>query len=210
MGGVKDDSFDSGQYFLKQFQDEIVALDEPTRAKLDHQIISDMKVQGVEIAPLVLPALKEYFGNYKLVSCEQEIRQPLEGFPNYDFHGYIDLIIQTEDGIYHIIDWKTCSWGWDMKKRTSAEITYQLTFYKHFFCKATGAKPEEVETHFGLMKRTATKDKIEIFRVTSGEKKVNNALNILNSCVVNITRGNFLKNKLSCGNCDFHKTVHCP
>ena len=210
LGGSKDDSFSANEYFLKTFREELLGLDEASKEKLDLNLIKEMKVQGVELTPLILPAMKEAFGNYKLVSCEQEINSPLEKFVDYDFHGFIDLVIQTEDGKYHIIDWKTCSWGWDMKKRTSIAITYQLTFYKHFFCKMTGADPNDVETHFGLIKRTASKHRIEIFRVTSGAKKVNNALNILDSCVINITRGNFIKNRLSCGECDFHKTIHCP
>jgi hypothetical protein len=173
-------------------------------------MVGEMKQQGKMLVPLILPALKSYFGDYDFVSSEQEIMHPLENQENYDFHGFIDLVIRTRDGKYHIIDWKTCSWGWDLKKRTSTEVTYQLTFYKHFFCKMTGAKPEDVETHFGLLKRTATKDNVELFRVTSGEKKSKNALNTLDNCVVNISRGNFVKNRLSCSRCEFHKTVHCP
>jgi len=177
---------------------------------LDANLVKDMKKQGQEIVPLILPALKKYFGDYDLVACEQEIKSPIEGFPNYEFHGFIDLIIRTTDGKYHILDWKTCSWGWDLKKKTSTEVTYQLTFYKHYFCKITGAKPEEVETHFCLLKRTAKEERVELFRVTSGEKKVKNALNILNNSVINISRGNYIKNKLSCTRCEFHRTVHCP
>ena len=63
--------------------------------------------------------------------------EPPENFPIGDkkFKGFIDLIIKTEDGKYNIIDWKTCSWGWDSRKRTDPMVTYQLTFYKNFFAK---------------------------------------------------------------------------
>lgn len=210
LGGVKDDSFDPKDYFFSSFDEEINKIKEPARSKIDTKMVKEMKEQGVLLLPLILPALKEYFGEYTLVSCEQEIRHPVDGFPTFDFHGYIDLILQTTDGKYHIIDWKSCSWGWDLKKRTSTEITYQLSFYKHYFCESTGVSPDDVETHFGLLKRTATKDKIELFRISNGKKKIANALNILNSCVVNISRGVFIKNRLSCNNCEFRRTIHCP
>ena len=35
---------------------------------------------------------------------------------------------------------------------------------------------ENIETHFALLKRTGKKDRVELFRVSSGEKKTNNAL----------------------------------
>jgi hypothetical protein len=44
----------------------------------------------------------------------------------------------------------------------------------------------------------------------SGEKKIKNALNILNKAVYNIHKGNHPKNKLNCGKCDFRGTEHCP
>ena len=59
-------------------------------------------------------------------------------------------------------------------------------------------------------KRTAKKNHVEIFRVSSGEKKVKNALNILNKAVYNIRKGNHPKNKLNCGKCEFFRTEHCP
>jgi tRNA threonylcarbamoyladenosine modification (KEOPS) complex Cgi121 subunit len=70
--------------------------------------------------------------------------------------------------------------------------------------------PKMIETHFALLKRTAKKNKVEIFRVTSGDKKINNALNILDKCVTNVENKNFIKNKLSCSQCEFNKTVYCP
>ena len=50
-----------------------------------------------------------------------------------------------------IIDWKSCSWGWDREKRNSKLITYQLTLYKKFFCQKHNIDPKIVETHFALL-----------------------------------------------------------
>jgi len=60
-----------------------------------------------------------------------------------------------------------------------------------------------------LLKRTAKKNRVELFRVTSGPKKVSNALNILDKCVTNVEKKNFVKNKLSCSKCEFNKTIYC-
>ena len=205
--GTKDDlEFDPIKFFEKRFKEEIEKLPEEAVKK---ELVLEMKEQGKQLVPLVIPALNEYFGKYELFSAEYELRQPVENHNNYDFYGFVDLILKTEDGKYHIIDWKTCSWGWDMQKRTSKEYTYQLTYYKHFLSKQINVDPKNIETHFGLLKRTAKKNKIELFRVTSGERKVQNALNILDKCVTNIEKKNFVKNKLSCSQCEFYNTIYC-
>ena len=129
---------------------------------------------------------------------------------NFTFKGYVDCLVKTPDGKYHVIDWKSCSWGWDMRKRTDPMVTYQLTYYKHFLSEKRGIPKENIETHFALLKRTGKKDRVELFRVTSGEKKTNNALKLLEQSVYNIDRKNYMKNRLSCSRCDFKGTVHCP
>ena len=126
-----------------------------------------------------------------------------------NFKGFIDLVIQTEDGKYHVIDWKTCSWGWDMKKWSDSLTTYQLTYYKTFFSQKHNIPMENIETHFALLKRTAKKNKVEIFRVTSGQRKVNNSLKLLEKTVKSINKGVTFKNRLSCKYCNFYKTAHC-
>ena len=118
--------------------------------------------------------------------------EDIDGQDDYKFKGFIDAIVKTVDGKVHIFDWKTCSWGWDAKKRSEPMVTYQLTLYKHYFCQKIDVDPKDVETHFALLKRTAKKDRVEIFRVTSGEKKTENALNFLKKAVYNIESKNFI------------------
>ncbi len=88
-------------------------------------------------------------------------------------------------------------------------MTYQLTFYKHFWAKKHNVNPKLVETHFALLKRTAKKDNVEIFRVTSGDKKINNCLSLLEKSVINIEKGISIKNRLSCKYCKFYQTENC-
>ena len=101
-------------------------------------------------------------------------------YEDYKFKGFVDLVLMTEDGKCHVIDWKTCSWGWDYKKKNDKMVTYQLT------------------------------NNVEFFRVTSGKKKTENALNFLQKALYNISNKNYLKNRLSCNRCEFYKTEHCP
>ena len=174
-------------------------------------LILEMKEQGLELASMVMEGLSIKFPGYKVVSAEEQISVPIEeSIDNYTYKGFLDLVIQTPDGKYHIIDWKSCSWGWDMERKTDKITTYQLTYYKKFFCQKHNINPELVETYFGLLKRTAKKNKIEIFRVSSGPRKIKNALNILNQAVYNIHNNNHPKNRLKCKRCEFNKTEWCP
>ena len=208
--GKKDDSeFSPESFFKKRFKEEILSLPKEKRNSLTEKELLNMKQQGLELLPLIIPELKKYFGEYDLYHTEYELRQRIDNHEQMDFYGFVDLILKTSDGKYHIIDWKTCSWGWDTKKKASKEYTYQLTYYKHFFCKQMKIDPSMVETHFGLLKRTAKKNKVEIFRVTSGDRKMKNALNILDKCVTNVEKNNFIKNRLSCSTCEFNRTIYC-
>ena len=89
-------------------------------------------------------------------------------------------------------------------------VTYQLTLYKIFYAQKHYVDLNSIETHFGLLKRTAKKDKVEIFRVTSGSKKQGNALNLLKKALYNIKQKNYIKDRRSCAKCEFCKTEHCP
>jgi len=199
-----DVTVDEVQIFQIKFEEELNLLTEK-----NDKLVGEMRVQGTMLVTKVLDAMKQYFGSYKIVSAEEEL---LHQIPNseFNFKGYVDLIIQTDDGKYHIIDYKTCSWGWDLEKKSDPMTNYQLTLYKHFFGTIKGIDPKEIETHFALLKRTAKKDHVELFRVTSGPKKVQNALKILDTAVHNIGKGYFPKNRLNCKYCEFYETEECP
>jgi len=197
---------DEVQTFKEKFAEELAKL--PQDYQKNEKLIKEMHDQGVILAGLVLDSLKQYFGSFKVVSAEEEL---LQNIPNseFDFKGYVDLIIQTDDGKYHILDYKTCSWGWDLEKKSDPMTNYQLTLYKHFFGTIKGIDAKEIETHFVLLKRTAKKNQVEVFRVTSGPKKMQNALKVLDTAVHNINKSNFPKNRLNCKYCEFYETEDC-
>ncbi len=197
--------------FEQSFLEELRQLPAEVRKQTSRDLITEMRQQGKTMSNYIVSSLQEEFGNFKVISSEENLYEPILEFDqeDYDFKGFIDLVIQTDDGKYHIIDWKTCSWGWDMKKKSDPMTTYQLTLYKHFFCRKHDIDPKDIETYFALLKRTAKKDQVEIFRVTSGAKKTKNALNLLNKALYNVYKKKFIKNKLACSKCEFFKTEYC-
>jgi len=194
-------------FFIQELKKNISELD----GEVDDKLVNDMQVQGKNIIPEIDDALSSYFDEYEVMAVELPLMEPIEG-EDHKFKGYIDAVVATPDGKVHIFDWKTCSWGWDAKKRSDAMITYQLTLYKHFFCEKMNIDPKNVETHFALLKRTAKKNRVEFFRVTSGPRKTQNALKLLNKALYNIKNQRYIKNRLSCRSgygCKFYNTEHC-
>ena len=177
--------------------------------EIDDGLVEKMEEQARPLVELVLPELEEYFGEYEVVSAEELLYEDIDD-SELKYKGYIDLVLRTPDGKTHVIDWKSCSWGWDSRKKSDPMVTYQLTFYKYFYARKHGLDPKDVETHFALLKRTAKQNNVELFRVTSGQIKTNNALNFLNKAIYNIQKDKHIKNRLSCSKCDFYKTEHCP
>ena len=177
------------EYFLDQYKKVIQKLSADDY-EFDKKLVLEMKEQGLMLLPQIKPALDEYFGKYKVFATEEKLFEDVD-YEDYKFKGFVDLVLMTEDGKCHVIDWKTCSWGWDYKKKNDKMVTYQLTLYKHFFAKKYNLDPANIETHFALLKRTAKKNNVEFFRVTSGKKKTENALNFLQKALYNISNKNY-------------------
>jgi hypothetical protein len=206
--------YDPHASFQKEFLQNLKNLKEAVPdIEFNSKLVSDMRSQGDHIIQFILPSLTKTFGSFELIAVEEKLH---ESIPDQDqnFKGFIDLVIYTpKDKKYHIIDWKTCSWGWDNRKKTEKMITYQLTLYKHFWCKKYNKDYGEVLTHFALLKRTAKKNNVEIFKVTNGAKKIDNALKLLTKALYNINKNINIKNRLSChgryGVCEYYKTEFC-
>ena len=199
----------SGEDFFDfEFRKELKALNEE---ELNKKLVVDMQRQAHNIIPQIEPYLKAHFGSYEVFSVEEHLYEGIDFVAPIErkFKGFIDLVLKTDDGKYHVIDWKTCSWGWKAEKKADRLITYQLTLYKKFFCEKHDIDPSEVETHFALLKRTAKDNNVEIFRVTSGDRKTGNATKLLSDAIRNIEKKNFVKNRKSCDYCEFNNTEYC-
>lgn len=208
--GIPNPSLNAIKIFQVAFDSEINILTEAGK-KIDSKLVEQMKKQAIPICEQVLPAVREHFGSFEVVSVEEQLLENISEFDSYDtkFKGFIDMVLKTQDGKYHIIDWKTCSWGWGRDKKSDPLTNYQLTYYKNYFSKKHSIDPNLIETYFVLLKRTAKTENVEIMRVTSGRKKTENSLKVLQNAVINIERANYIKNRLSCRYCKFHKTEYC-
>tara|TARA_R100000008_G_scaffold52129_1_gene31467 strand:- start:3203 stop:3988 length:786 start_codon:yes stop_codon:yes gene_type:complete len=195
--------------FSKRFEEEVNSL--PKENDLNEKLLSEMKEQAKDLIPEIFPALDDYFGEHEIIAAEERLYEPIKDYSEAElkFKGFIDLVVKTSDGKYHILDWKTCSWGWDSRKKNDKMIVYQLIFYKYYFSLKYDVDPKDIETHFALLKRTAKKNRVEIFKVTSGKKRTSNALKMLKDALYYINRKFAVKNRLSCKYCDFYKTEHC-
>jgi len=200
---------DAALNFQKSFIHEIEVLPAQIKEDTQQELVDAMMDQGALLAPEAIPGLKSFFKEFEVVSLEENLMEPIEGVSN-KFKGFVDLLLRTPDGKYHIVDWKTCSWGWDMRRKSDKMTTYQLTLYKHFIAKKHNIPPEMIETYFALLKRTAKKNRVEIFRVTSGKRKTENALQLLDRALFSINKEFFPKNRLSCSKCELHRTQFCP
>ena len=205
--GLLDESLDRDAHFLEEFAKEVASLEEK-EVVIELDLKEQMMGQYKPIVDSFRDELDNYFEECEVVATEEKLYEDIEG-EDMKFKGFIDLGVKTPDGKYHILDWKTCSWGWDARKKADKIINYQLTLYKFFWAKKHGVPLDMVETHFGLLKRTAKKNNTEIFRVTSGKIKMKNALTFLDKAVKNIKRKLTIKNRLSCKGCAFYKTEHC-
>ena len=179
--------------------------------EINNQMVEEMIEQAKNLTKHVLPTLKNYFGEFEVFSVEELLLEEMKEITSYNkkFKGFIDLVIKTSDGKYHIIDWKSCSWGWRSEKKNDKITGYQLVYYKKFFANKHNIDPGDISVYFALLKRTAKKENVEIFKTTSGPKKTTNALKILENAVINIEKGVKIKNRLSCKYCKFYKTEHC-
>ena len=115
---------DQEHFFMKKFLEELISL--PDDLKLNENLVNSMREQGKALIPEVFPAMEDYFEDYEVISTEEKLYEGMDDITaaDYKFKGFIDLVVRTNDQKYHIIDWKTCSWGWDARKRAEKMVTY--------------------------------------------------------------------------------------
>lgn len=181
----------------------------------------DWEDQVEPILNVVPEFMDSTFPGWEYVGAEVELMEEIEG-NHRKFHGYIDGIIKTPKKArknaktapqgydYHIIDWKTTSWGWGTDKKTDIKKTYQLVFYKHFWSKKLGILPSDIKCGFVLLKRTSkSKERCEYVPVSVGDITTAKALEVLHTSLNYAKKGLYTKNKDSCKFCVYKNTPHC-
>ena len=153
------------------------------------------------------------FPSWEFVDAEAELFEPIDGSEK-KFKGYIDAIIRTpkKNGsgwTYHILDWKTCAWGWQQSKKTDPKKTLQLVYYKIFWAAKHSIPLKDIKTGFILLKRTTKKERCEYVPVTAGPKTIEDAMSQLYTFLGSIKKNLSSKNRDSCTYCVYKKTPHC-
>ena len=168
----------------------------------------------------------EELASAEVVYNEHELLLPIDRSDGVviNFKGFIDMVIKTKDKlgktILYVVDFKTCSWGWDGEKRQDRDLHSQLFLYKHFLCKKFNLEPKNVRTAFILLKRRPSKDTnaVEFFPISAGPISVQRALDTLNSDMTDMKQrletNTLQKNRKQCTNeygdvCPYFNTEHC-
>lgn len=115
--------------------------------------------QGEDI--LTILSVEDIFKKYKIVSVEEPLFEHVYG--EFYFKGFIDLVVQDRDtGKYVIIDWKTSSQKWSLKKKLSDEIFLaQMRFYKYFWARKNKVALDDVGCEYIVLNRLKNKKKPE-------------------------------------------------
>ena len=159
--------------------------------------------------------LSKTFGNYEVVSAEEELYEHVPEVNAY-FKGFIDALIKTKDkkgnDVYWVIDWKTAGdKGWFASKKRDILTWAQIALYKHFWRTKKNIDIKSVRCGFVLLKRGAPKgNTCELVKVSVGPKAEEKCTSMLRSMVLSMKRGIFLKNRQSCLFCEFKNTKACP
>ena len=155
--------------------------------------------------------LEEEFPGYKVVAVEYKLIQPSSEKWNQNFKGFIDLILMLPDGNIKIIDLKTSSSLYTFNKYRDKFKDYQLVLYKLFYSIQASVELENIDLCFVVLDKT--KAPISLLKITSGAKKLDNALEWLSSGLRAINRGIFIKNRSNCQlygkPCKFYKSEYC-
>ncbi len=166
---------------------------------------------------------EKQFGKFKVLQIEERLALPAaEKYPQ-TFKGFIDVVLELENGDIVIIDIKTCHSAYLFNKYLIRDKhkSYQLTLYKFFYhLKNPDIKLQNIETYFAPLARSKSKEPLTFTRVTSGPKKIENALEWLQRALRSINKEVFIKNRFACHKynnymddrnlCDYYDTEHCP
>ena len=160
--------------------------------------------------------LDDTFPGWEPVESEHMLYETLIDRPNHAFKGFIDAVIKCPDPkregkeLYWVLDWKTCSWGWPMDKKSDPKVRLQLVYYKSFWASKKEIKPRDIRAGFVLLKKTAKAgNRCELVPVSVGDVTLRRALNVVNDMVASMKRGIAIKNRESCMFCPYRGTEHC-
>ena len=70
---IENENLDVVEHFKEQFLQELKKLPEHVKNEIPLNVVKEMKEQGINLAPLAIPGLREHFGEFELVSVEEKL-----------------------------------------------------------------------------------------------------------------------------------------
>ena len=194
------------EFFKKSYLDGINHLLE-TDVEVDPDVVNEHLEAFTGHYESIIPALKKKFGNFKLIATEMPLYVDID-YETEDYiftlRGYIDLLIQTEDGVFHIIDWKTTNRLWNKYKKNSREYNAQPILYKEALVKAGAVSiADEIKMHFILIP-TKSND-LEFFEYQYTEEDEKEVKELVRSMLFNAFQAKQYIRKETCKYCDCKK-----
>ena len=172
-------------------------------------------VVGEKVILNVREFFKEKFGNFKVRHIEYQILQKLSEFPQ-NFKGFIDIVLELEDGKIVVADFKTAGSLYFFKKYQDAVKDYQIVLYKKFYSEIEKIDIKNIDLCFIVLEKNAkSKTPISLIEVTSGNVKLKNAENWVSTNLMAINSNKFFPNRSACHKfgpdnpCVFFRTKHC-
>lgn len=153
---------------------------------------------GEKITLYIKGFLTRTYGKFTVKHIEYKIKKKLDDFPQ-DFKGYIDIVIQLENGKYIIADFKTANSVYYFEQYRDKIKDYQIILYKKFYSELENVSLEDIETSFIVFEKTLeSKKPVQIIEVGSSPVKMKNANEWLQTSAKLINQKKFYKNKISC------------
>ncbi len=159
--------------------------------------------------------LIKHFGKFKVLHVEYKILHKIGEFPQ-NFKGFIDLVLELENGSIMIADIKTANSAFFFNKYKDAFKEYQLTLYKKFYAEIENVDKDKIQTCFIVIEKDLNSKKpLCLIEVSSGDVKLANADKWLTSSLRSINAKRFIKNRMSCNKfgkdypCPFYKSDNC-
>jgi len=191
--------------FEEQFRKNYKKVRDKDKREFSDKDIDDFVLAGIKIIRNIDSCSE--LANAKVLFVEYPLMIKIDRTDDVDmkFKGYIDIVIRSIDKrgkqIVWIVDYKTCSWGWNQNKRRDEHLMSQLRLYKHFFSKEFNLDPKQVRCAFILLKRICKTDDItEWAPVSAGPKTTMRAVKKLNESITGMQTGNYEKNRNACIN----------
>jgi hypothetical protein len=171
--------------------------------------------EGLAILPEIPAWFDQQFPGWKFVDAEHYLYEQIDSQP-HAFKGFIDCIIEVPDPktkklVIWIIDFKTCSWGWQAAKKNDESVKMQIILYKSFWSTKAKFNHKNIKCGFVLLKRSAKPGQhVELVAVSAGDVAMKKSLTVVNNMLSSVNKGIAIKNRYSCQFCVYHATPHCP